>query len=89
VTPLPSSYPLPDTVEKSSKTLIENVSLSHRAFKGTARVGTKDPRREAGLLDSIDEGEDGGGGAKRWTEMVRLVRENGGQTARSWCRHTS
>lgn len=29
----------------------------HRAFKGTARVGTTDPRREAQLLDSIDEGQ--------------------------------
>lgn len=65
MTPVPSSYPLPDTVEKSSKTLIENVSLPHRAFKGTARVGTKDPRREAGLLDSIDEGEDPGRGGPR------------------------
>ena len=26
------------------------------AFKGTARIGTRDARREAALLDALDEG---------------------------------
>jgi Insulinase (Peptidase family M16) len=30
--------------------------LEHMAFKGTARIGTGDARREAALLDALDEG---------------------------------
>lgn len=29
------------------------------AFKGTARIGTRDARREAALLDALDEGVTG------------------------------
>lgn len=31
--------------------------LEHMAFKGTARIGTRDAGREAALLDALDEGE--------------------------------
>lgn len=31
--------------------------LEHMAFKGTPRIGTKDYRKEAPLLDAMDEGE--------------------------------
>ena len=30
--------------------------MEHMAFKGTARIGTRDARREAALLDALDEG---------------------------------